>query len=165
MYAQECLHTYRSNHKYRLLNTCGHISDEEDSLPGSCTSVLLLHGELLLQSLPELPLSEQLHLQLRLLQLHLLLLSPCVVNCHFEQALHTHTEAWWVYRSRVVSGKRESGEGGKKGEWCGLFRSFKMKWQLTTLKVCHSTSLWRSRTQGQKLTATTWILSGVLPPF
>lgn len=52
------------------------------------TSILLLHGELLLQSLPELSLSKQLHLQLRLLQLHLLLLGPSIVNRHFEQALH-----------------------------------------------------------------------------
>lgn len=59
------------------------------------TSVLLLHGELLLQGLPELPLPEQLHLQLRLLQLHLLLLSPRVVNGHLEESLrtsHTQTE-------------------------------------------------------------------------
>lgn len=53
------------------------------------TSVLLLHGELLLQGLPELPLPEQLHLQLRLLQLHLLLLSPCVVDGHLKEALRT----------------------------------------------------------------------------
>lgn len=66
---------------------------EPHPLPAGRTSVLLLHGELLLQGLPELPLPEQLHLQLRLLQLHLLLLSPCVVDGHLEEALRTsHTQ-------------------------------------------------------------------------
>lgn len=84
------------------------------------TSVLLLHGELLLQGLPELPLPEQLHLQLRLLQLHLLLLSPCVVDGHLEEALCTsHTQMKRerilvsVYRPRNTQRqKRKTGDSG-----------------------------------------------------
>ena len=85
------------------------------------TSVLLLHGELLLQSLPELPLSEQLHLQLCLLQLHLLLLSPRVVNRHFEQALrahtHTHTHTHMsTYTHRDVQKKGRAGSGERESD-------------------------------------------------
>lgn len=83
------------------------------------TSVLLLHGELLLQSLPELPLSEQLHLQLCLLQLHLLLLSPRVVNRHFEQALrtHTHTHTYEYIHTEMYRRRGERGAGKERVMW------------------------------------------------
>lgn len=57
------------------------------------TSVLLLHAQLPLQGLPELPLSDQLHLQLRALQLVLLLLRPRVLYGNPQQTLLGGTQA------------------------------------------------------------------------
>ena len=57
------------------------------------TSVFLLQAKLSLQGLPELPLSDQLHLQLRPLQLVLLLLRPCVLYGNPQQTLLGDTQA------------------------------------------------------------------------
>lgn len=57
------------------------------------TSVLLLHAQLPLQGLPELPLSDQLHLQLRALQLVLLLLRPRILYGNPQQTLLGGTQA------------------------------------------------------------------------
>lgn len=57
------------------------------------TSVLLLHAQLPLQGLPQLPLPHQLHLQLRALQLVLLLLRPRVLYGNPQQTLLGDTQA------------------------------------------------------------------------
>lgn len=57
------------------------------------TSVFLLHAELSLQGLSELPLSDQLHLQLRPLHLVLLLLRPGVLYGDPQQTLLGDTQA------------------------------------------------------------------------
>lgn len=64
---------------------------------------------------------------------------------------HTHVQSEYI-RIEIYREKKESGQQAKR-EWCGLFKSFKMKWQQTTLQACHSSSLccpqqW-SRTPGQ----------------
>lgn len=56
------------------------------------TSAFLLHAELPLQGLSELPLSDQLHLQLRPLQLVLLLLRPRVLYGNPQKTLLGDTE-------------------------------------------------------------------------
>ena len=53
---------------------------------------------------------------------------------------HTHTHTHEYIHTQRCTEEGESGERGKR-EWCGLFKSFKMKWQQTTLKVCHGSSL------------------------
>lgn len=53
----------------------------------SATSVLLLHAQLSLQGLPQLPLSDKLHFQLRPLQLVLLLLRSGVLYGNPQQTL------------------------------------------------------------------------------
>lgn len=57
------------------------------------TSVFLFHAKLSLQGLSELPLSDQLHLQLRPLQLVLLLLRPGVFYGNPQQTLLGDTQA------------------------------------------------------------------------
>lgn len=104
-------HTFLHARTHTHTGLMGGFSARQSS--GS-TSVLLLHGELLLQSLPELPLSEQLHLQLCLLQLHLLLLSPRVVNRHFEQALRAHTHTLRDISSHTLHSELRT-------SWCFCF--------------------------------------------
>lgn len=65
----------------------------------------------------------------------------------------THARAHKHTHAHTHIQKKERAGSSEKWEWCGLFKSFNMKRQLTTLKVCHSSSLWWSRTRGQKLTA------------
>lgn len=57
------------------------------------TSVFLLHAELSLQGLSELPLSDKLHLQLRSLQLVLLLLRPGILYGNPQQTLLGDTQS------------------------------------------------------------------------
>lgn len=57
------------------------------------TSIFLFHAELSLQSLSELPLSDKLHLQLRPLQLVLLLLRSGVLYGNPQQTLLGDTQA------------------------------------------------------------------------
>lgn len=61
------------------------------------------------------------------------------VNC-VGACAHTHTHTHMSIYTQRCTEEGESGERGKR-EWCGLFKSFKMKWQQTTLKVCHGSSL------------------------
>lgn len=56
------------------------------------TSVFLLHAKLSLQGLSELPLSDQLHLQLRPLHLVLLLLRPGILYGNPQQTLLGDTQ-------------------------------------------------------------------------
>lgn len=74
----------------------------------------------------------------------------CVHAHTIQRQMHA-----WAHKQTRTRTHTEKGESRQqwKWEWCGLFKSFNMKRQLTTLKVCHSSSLWRSRTRGQKLTA------------
>lgn len=75
-------------------DTWGKITDCRRLLPlFFLTSVLLLHAQLPLQGLPQLPLSHQLHLQLRALQLVLLLLRPRVLYGNPQQTLLGDTQA------------------------------------------------------------------------
>lgn len=60
---------------------------------GRPTSVFLLHAKLPLQRLPQLPLSDQLHFQLRPLHLVLLLLGPGVLYGNPQQTLLGDTQA------------------------------------------------------------------------
>lgn len=57
------------------------------------TSVFLFHAKLSLQGLSELPLSDKLHLQLRPLQLVLLLLRPGILYGNPQQTLLGDTQA------------------------------------------------------------------------
>ena len=57
------------------------------------TSVFLFHAQLSLQGLSELSLSDQLHLQLRSLQLVLLLLRPGILYGNPQQALLGDTQS------------------------------------------------------------------------
>lgn len=69
------------------------------------TSVLLLHAELSLQGLPQLPLPHQLQLQLRALQLVLLLLGPGVLDGNPQQTLLGDTRvarAGWTIGSTAI---------------------------------------------------------------
>lgn len=54
---------------------------------GGVTSVFLLQRQMLLQRLPKLPFSIQLHLELSLLKLHLLFLRSAAVDGHLHKPL------------------------------------------------------------------------------